>query len=430
MWYLYIFVLLCFVGLLVMSWLGFGSVILGVVAGVGSCLRPAHCAYCKGDGYATASSFAVPLKVQSDYMDGRDCGRSEGQLHTNVRWKDEKESPMMWGVKWDWDWDKGYTGGTVENATGPDKKILRQIIMIRHGQYHHEKSRSDGLEPNRLTPLGFEQGYQTGVFLAQQVEQAAEKTRTVNQLAKEKKALNAFNAKYKGEEIESSPDLKEKQEELKRSWKAAYDRNAACGSLLISPHIRTMYVSNMIRAKQTMDSLLQGMKDEFKKCGKEFKLPPLVTDETLVERFPCPVEPPTKKAPTKTKGEVVVAAEDVFRRYFYRPERLSSTSLSSKAMSFLSSFSSFFSQYSIGAKYPSRFQDEDMTVDVLVMHSNMMRYMLLRALQLPPEAWMRLSTPHCSITSLKMSESGFINMFCYASCGHLLPHQITSRNTY
>lgn len=415
-----------------MSFFGLRSGIQGAVLGFGfsGCFLTLSDLKCAGCSASTSDSASL-MSCRA----GQECnmnlkGSDNSALVANVKWKNEKESPMMWGVKWDNDWDKGYTGGSIENATGPDKKILRQIIMIRHGQYHHENERSDGLEPNRLTPLGFEQGYQTGVFLAQQVEQAAEKTKKVNRLASAKRALRDFTKKYLETEVQLSTELKQKQETLKDALKTATDENNACGSLLISPHIRTLYVSNMIRAKQTMDSLREGMKEEFKRSGKGFQLPPLVTDETLVERFPCPVEPLTKKAPKKTKDPVVIAAEDVFHRYFYRPERLSSTSFISKVMNMMPSFFSMWSRNSIGAKHPARFQDEDMSVDVLVMHSNMMRYMLLRALQLPPEAWMRFSTPHCSITSLKMSESGFVNMFCYASCGHLLPHQITSRNTY
>lgn len=417
--------------LVIMSFWGLRGVLQCGFLGFGGSLCCSSFLELKCDVCSASTLGGAPL-VSS--VAGRECnlnlkGTDSSPLVTNLKWKNERESPMMWGVKWDKDWDKGYTGGTVKNAEDP-KKILRQIIMIRHGQYHHSIERTDGLEPNRLTPLGFEQGYQTGLFLAQQVEQAAEKRKKVNRLASAKDALRAFTQRYLEEEVQSSTELKRTQETLNEALKVAANENDACGSLLISPIIRTMYVSNMIRARQTMDSLLEGMKEEFKRSGKGFQLPPLVTDETLVERFPCPVEPTLNKVPKKTKDSAVVAAEDVFHRYFYRPERLSSTSFFSKVMNRIPSFFSILSRNSIGAKHPARFQDEDVTVDVLVMHSNMMRYMVLRALQLPPEAWMRLSTPHCSITSLKMSESGFVNMFCYASCSHLLPHQITSRNTY
>jgi len=38
------------------------------------------------------------------------------------------------------------------------------------------------------------------------------------------------------------------------------------------------------------------------------------------------------------------------------------------------------------------------THELLVCHGNVIRYCTLRALQLPPEAWLRLSHPNCGIT--------------------------------
>ena len=43
--------------------------------------------------------------------------------------------------------------------------------------------------------------------------------------------------------------------------------------------------------------------------------------------------------------------------------------------------------------------------DVVVCHGNVIRYMALRALQLPPEAWLRLCTFNCSITRASRADT-------------------------
>lgn len=44
-------------------------------------------------------------------------------------------------------------------------------------------------------------------------------------------------------------------------------------------------------------------------------------------------------------------------------------------------------------------------VILFVGHANVFRYWLCRALQLPPEAWLRISLPHGSITELLLEAS-------------------------
>ena len=46
------------------------------------------------------------------------------------------------------------------------------------------------------------------------------------------------------------------------------------------------------------------------------------------------------------------------------------------------------------------------SVDVVCCHANVIRYFVMRALQLPPEAWLRVSLTHASITLLQVRSSG------------------------
>mmetsp|Transcript_27010 Transcript_27010/g.80849 ORF Transcript_27010/g.80849 Transcript_27010/m.80849 type:complete len:292 (-) Transcript_27010:28-903(-) len=63
--------------------------------------------------------------------------------------------------------------------------------------------------------------------------------------------------------------------------------------------------------------------------------------------------------------------------------------------------------------------------DVVVCHGNVIRYMALRALQLPPEAWLRLCTFNCSITYLVIRPSGSVSMRALGDVGHLDPPLVT-----
>lgn len=56
---------------------------------------------------------------------------------------------------------------------------------------------------------------------------------------------------------------------------------------------------------------------------------------------------------------------------------------------------------------------------VIVCHANVIRYLFLRALQLPPEAWLRLCTMNCSITHLTITPDGLVSARSLGDVGHL-----------
>jgi serine/threonine-protein phosphatase PGAM5 len=100
----------------------------------------------------------------------------------------------------------------------------------------------------------------------------------------------------------------------------------------------------------------------------------------LREKFPCDPQPPfSKKASLKSSRE----SEEAFAKYVHRPLR------------------------------------EEQTTDVIVCHANVIRYFLCRALQIPPEAWLRFSLPHCSLTILTISGRGHVKVSAVGSAGHL-----------
>ena len=56
---------------------------------------------------------------------------------------------------------------------------------------------------------------------------------------------------------------------------------------------------------------------------------------------------------------------------------------------------------------------------VLICHQNIIRYFVCRALQLPPEAWLRFRGGNCGITQLIISDDGRVALEKFADVGHL-----------
>jgi serine/threonine-protein phosphatase PGAM5 len=68
-------------------------------------------------------------------------------------------------------------------------------------------------------------------------------------------------------------------------------------------------------------------------------------------------------------------------------------------------------------KYPSQVDE----FEVVICHANVIRYFVLRALQLDPHAWLRFSLHNCSITWVKISPSGRVSVRAIGDFGHI-PH--------
>ena len=58
--------------------------------------------------------------------------------------------------------------------------------------------------------------------------------------------------------------------------------------------------------------------------------------------------------------------------------------------------------------------------EIIVCHANVIRYFLCRALQIPPEAWLRLCTFNCSLTYLTIRPgTGTVSCRMLGDIGHL-----------
>ncbi|XP_015510471.1 serine/threonine-protein phosphatase PGAM5, mitochondrial-like isoform X2 [Neodiprion pinetum] len=126
---------------------------------------------------------------------------------------------------------------------------------------------------------------------------------------------------------------------------------------------------------------------------KNFPEVPTKDDSLLEEGAPIPPEPPVGHwKPENYFFQDGARIEAAFRRYFHRAD-------------------------------PKQTQD---SYTVLVCHANVIRYFVCRALQFPPEAWLRLSLNHASITWIRISPSGRVTLRCLGDTGHMLPQNVTA----
>jgi len=66
------------------------------------------------------------------------------------------------------------------------------------------------------------------------------------------------------------------------------------------------------------------------------------------------------------------------------------------------------------------------TNEIIVCHGNVIRYCVCRALQIPPEAWLRMGLNHGSITWISIRPSGKVVLRSLGVSGHMPPKKISS----
>ena len=68
------------------------------------------------------------------------------------------------------------------------------------------------------------------------------------------------------------------------------------------------------------------------------------------------------------------------------------------------------------------------SVDVVCCHANVIRYFACRALQLPPEAWLRISLAHGSVTLLAVRPSGHVSLLALGDTAAMPTALVTRSN--
>ena len=170
--------------------------------------------------------------------------------------------------------------------------------------------------------------------------------------------------------------------------------------------VKAIHVSNMTRAKETA-ALIADQFDTKKMTVQE-------PDPLLNEALPAPMVPirPDILGATEEIDENHDRIEEAFRKYFYRDDNDSSNSFT--------------------FPFWTKKQEEDESDDfeIIVCHGNVIRYFFCRALQLPPEAWLRFCTFNCSITYLVVRPNGMVSARMMGDIGHLDYNESTFSSNY
>lgn len=236
-------------------------------------------------------------------------------------------------LTWDRNWDrrdpletlKGKRDFLAANQSQREEMVskvtptaVRNIFLIRHGQYNLE---ADSRDERKLTPLGREQATLLG------------------------KRLIGSKEKF------------------------TFDK---------------CVFSTMIRAKETGSLVLKELPYlEEERCRM---------DPMLEEGAPYPPEPPSPNwRPESSFHKHHARIEAAFRQYFHRA--------------------------SPKQKEPS--------YELIVCHANVIRYFVCRALQFPPEGWLRISLANSSITWLQISPNGNVSLKALGDFGHLPPDKLS-----
>jgi len=141
--------------------------------------------------------------------------------------------------------------------------------------------------------------------------------------------------------------------------------------------------SNMSRAIETANLISKHLP----------QIPMLPSDAILREGGPCDPEPRVGRwYPDTIRFTEGARIEAAFRKYFHRAESS---------------------------------QKED-SYEIIVCHANVIRYFVCRALQFPPEAWLRMSLKHASLTWLTIRPDGRVSIRGLGEAGHLKPEMLTT----
>jgi serine/threonine-protein phosphatase PGAM5 len=164
-------------------------------------------------------------------------------------------------------------------------------------------------------------------------------------------------------------------------------------------HVKAIHVSELVRARETAELIAEQLQYYTPKNTKLLQPPDPLLNETL----PAPMVPIRPDIPGA--AEEIDAnqerVEEAFRKYFFRDDGIV-TDLDDETSN-----------------------DELDEFEIIVGHGNMIRWFLCRALQLPPEAWLRFSTFNCSITYLVIRPEGLVVARSVGDTGHLNYDQIS-----
>lgn len=284
-----------------------------------------------------------------------------------------------WSRAWDDDWDGRHPDGKeeLEELKKTRGKVIRHIFLIRHGQYNLDD------KAHGLTELGKHQSKKTG------------------------ERLRAMADGLK----------KDHYGEIKVQWKSV-----TSSQLLRAKETAEIIASELGMAVDDHDALLNegtpciphpGGKLEKKKLSKLLTEPPRI--EAAYREY---VHRSTNWKKHKSKdekdpmdgpaGASASAAKGNPQEGGGQKEDTTGGSLQN---------------VDAGGTAPKT--DKSHEYEVIVCHMNVIRYFVSRALQLPPETWLRMRGDNCGITEIIVYDDGRVSLGRFGDQGHLTIEETT-----
>lgn len=168
-----------------------------------------------------------------------------------------------------------------------------------------------------------------------------------------------------------------------------------------------IYSSDVLRAVQTADIVAEYLPDVPRKM-----------DPLLAEGPPAVPHPGSSSELLRSadRWEASARIEAAFRRHVHREVDHKAEAKRAKHQG--DEVAPPEVQGKTGSEAPAQ-QDAEHSYEIFVCHGNVIRYFVMRALQLPPEAWLRLRGDNCGITELIIRPTGGVSLGRFGDTGHL-----------
>lgn len=181
--------------------------------------------------------------------------------------------------------------------------------------------------------------------------------------------------------------------------------------------ISGIWSSDVLRARQTAEIVAEHLPD----------VPLQPPDHILAEGQPALPSPHRDKERGELTGrlwEDSARIELAFRRYVHRDVDLKDAARKAKkrAKAEQSGQQPALEGDAQTAEKPAK---PEHVYEIVVCHCNVIRYFVMRALQLPPEAWLRLGGYNTGITEISIRPTGSVTLVRFGDTGHL-PVEMTT----
>lgn len=240
--------------------------------------------------------------------------------------------------------------------------------------------------------------------------EAATKTLTTHRLSHDAASRTRWNARWDdrettsdvtrvlwlvrhGQATEEKPgedDGTRRLTDLGRAQAAATARRL--GELVRGRRVHKMTHSTMTRAEETADII----------AARAFPNVRREESDLLREGAPPRPEPDTWRQAEETHAKDAPRLESAFRLMFHRASATEEK----------------------GEPRDGEPRDRERH-EIVVCHANVVRYFILRAAQLPPDAWLRFGLYNASVTRVEIRPDGGVSIRCVGDAGHLSPEQLT-----